>query len=90
MKKILPAGIAIFTALMFTGCHVYQPLQTMPAQNNHTYNVDYLFEHDGVRVYKFYDGGRYVYFTSPGSVVTSVQSDSAKTVVPTLILQQYR
>lgn len=90
MKKILSAVIVLLAALMFTGCYVRQPLQTTPAQNNYTYDVDYLFDHDGVRVYRFYDGGRYVYFTSPSTIVTAVQSDSTETVVPTLILQEYR
>jgi len=26
--------------------------------------VDYLFEHDGCKVYRFYDRGNYVYFTN--------------------------
>lgn len=88
MKKILSAGVAIFAALMFTGCYANVPLQRAPARNNDSYEVSYLFEHDGVRVYRFYDDGREVYFTSPATIVTAVQNDSAKTVVPTLILQE--
>ena len=44
-------------------------------QNNDTYTISYLFEHDGVKVYRFYDMGNYVYFTTKGEV-TSINNDS--------------
>jgi len=78
--------MTVSAALMLTGCYANVPLQTSPARNNQTYEVDYLFDHDGVKVYRFMDGSRYIYFTSPSTVVTAVQDDSARTVVPTLIL----
>ena len=37
--------------------------------------VSYLFEHDGCKVYRFYDKGNYVYFTTRGDV-TSITNDS--------------
>lgn len=40
------------------------PLSTQPPENNGTYKIDYLFEHDGCKVYRFYDMGNYVYFTN--------------------------
>ena len=36
----------------------------MPAANNQDYKVDYLFEHDGCKVYRFWDGSYFVYFTN--------------------------
>lgn len=32
------------------------PLKTQESENNQTYKVDYLFEHQGSKVYRFYDG----------------------------------
>ena len=60
MQKFLP-----FIALLgLSSCMAGQPLQRGPSQNNTTYTVEYLFEHDGCKVYRFYDMGNYVYFTS--------------------------
>lgn len=51
------------------------PLQVGESENNSTYTVSYLFEHDGCKVYRFYDRGNYVYFTTRGDV-TSIKNDS--------------
>ena len=51
------------------------PIQNKAPQNNDTYTVSYLFEQDGVKVYRFYDRGNYVYFTTKGEV-TSIKNDS--------------
>lgn len=49
------------------------------AVNNPDYTVSYLFEHDGCRVYRFYDtySGSYVYFTTQGDA-TSIPNDSTR------------
>ncbi len=60
MKKIIPL-VGLFIT---TGCATGVPLQTKESENNKTYEVDYLFEHDGCKVYRFYDRGNYVYFTN--------------------------
>lgn len=60
MKQILP-GILF---LIGSGCAVSVPVQTKKPDNNKTYQVDYLFEHAGCKVYRFYDIGNYVYFTN--------------------------
>lgn len=60
MQKFLPF-IAI---LAFASCTIARPLSKEPSQNNVTYTVEYLFEHDGCKVYRFYDRGNYVYFTN--------------------------
>ncbi len=56
-------------------CHTAIPLQIRSSENNKTYTISYLFEHDGCRVYRFYDCGNYVYFTTRGDV-TSIKNDS--------------
>lgn len=41
-----------------------RPIETKRPDNNATYSVQYLFEHDGCRVYRFMDRGQFVYFTN--------------------------
>lgn len=47
---------------------------------NSTYQVEYLFEHEGCKVYRFMDMGHYIYFTNCKGDVTSIESDSVRTV----------
>lgn len=49
---------------LFSSCMIQKPISKEPAQNNHNYQVEYLFEHDGCKVYRFRDGTYYVYFTN--------------------------
>ena len=60
MKKYLYSALC----LVASSCYVQQPLEKIPAQNNETYKVEYLFEHEGCKVYRFYDRGNCVYFTN--------------------------
>ncbi|WP_297091904.1 DUF4884 domain-containing protein [uncultured Draconibacterium sp.] len=55
------------------------PLTIKSPENNDTYNVEYLFEYDGCKVYRFYDRGEYVYFTNCMGDVTSFAKDSTNT-----------
>lgn len=83
MKQLL--SFAIIAATGFTSCSVNEPLVRAKAQNNNTYQIDYLFEHDGCKVYRFQDDGRYVYFTNCTGDVTSVENDSTETKIQTII-----
>jgi len=47
--------------------------------NNDDYDVTYLFEKDGVKVYRFSDGLNYHYFTSRGETISTQQNSSGKT-----------
>lgn len=63
MKNFLPISLLFITS----GCVTMDPtipVQTKEPENNKTYQVDYLFEHEGCKVYRFYDKGNYVYFTN--------------------------
>lgn len=62
-------------SMIFSSCGIGIPIQNKAPQNNDTYTISYLFEHDGVKVYRFYDMGNYVYFTTKGEV-TSIKNDS--------------
>jgi hypothetical protein len=46
--------------------------------NNDDYEVTYLFEKDGVKMYRFYDGIQFHYFTSRGETITTQTSGSGK------------
>jgi hypothetical protein len=77
MRKILlPAFAAI---CLCSSCYTSQPLETKKSDNNRTYEVDYLFEHEGCKVYRFYDYG-YVYFTNcNGETIRKGDSTRPKT-----------
>ncbi len=59
-------------------CSIEQPLSVNRADNNRTYTVEYLFEHDGCKVYRFRDNGNYIYFSNCNGNVTSVINDSVQ------------
>ena len=76
MKTITKLFILIFLLLGITSCFGPRPLAIKPS-NNTGYNVSFLFEYDGCKVYRFYDNGNDVYFTTRGDV-TSIKNDSTK------------
>lgn len=53
-----------------------KPISSTKASNNKTYDVEYLFEHDGCKVYRFLDKGAWVYFTNCNNTATSYIKDS--------------
>ena len=67
--------IVIATILSVVACNPKMPIYTKPSSNNKDYNISYLFEHDGCKVYRFIDGSNCVYFTSCQGE-TSFQQDS--------------
>lgn len=76
MKKsnLLPVFICVTT--FFTSCMIQEPISTKAPANNETYQVDFLFEYDGCKVYRFQDRGNYIYFSNCGNETTSVINDS--------------
>ena len=81
MKTLIRTFILFFCITGLASCYAGIPLKSGKSENNQTYEVSYLFEHDGVKVYRFLDLGNYVYFTTRGDV-TSIKNDS-KTVYQT-------
>jgi len=80
MKNYLPF-IVLLTA---SGCTIEKqmPLKTQEPGNNQTYKVDYLFEHDGCKVYRFYDRGNYVYFTNcKGEAIVKTDSTEIRNTI---------
>jgi hypothetical protein len=71
MKIYLPA----LMILLAYACGSQKPIAVEQPRNNATYQVDYLFEHDGCKVYRFYDRGNYIYFTNcNGEAITKTDS----------------
>jgi hypothetical protein len=58
--------LLIMLALVICSCEI--PALEMRRSNNPHVNVELLFEHEGVKVYRFIDGGKPHYFTSNGSM----------------------
>lgn len=83
MKSLLL--LTSIATISFTSCYTNKPLVRTQAQNNTTYEVDYLFEHDGCKVYRFQDDGRYVYYTNCTGDVTAVDNDSTATRIQTIV-----
>jgi len=81
MKRTIFLLTAIAGAAMLQSCIFQRPVANMVPANNKTYNVSYLFEHDGCKVYRFYDQGHWVYFTNCKGDVTSISADSTHTRV---------
>lgn len=72
--------ILVFSILALAAVSCFQvPIKKFSPVNNKTYEVHYLFEHDGCRVYRFDDLGNHVYFTNCHGDVTSIKSDSTQT-----------
>lgn len=67
--------LLLFFVTTFLSCGGV-PLVSSEADNNETYSVQYLFEHEGCKVYRFKDKGEYIYFTNCQGSVTSATSDS--------------
>lgn len=74
MKKIFLAMCITVIGIAVTGCH--KDPQAMSTEGNNI-QVEFLFEKDGVKVYRFHDD-RYHYFTTRGETMTSQTSGKTK------------
>jgi hypothetical protein len=68
MKKLLLAALTI--GLLGSCKH---DAQSTKIEGNGV-KVELLFEHNGIKMYRFLDGGRYHYFTDRGETMTNEQS----------------
>ena len=80
MKKILAILIAFITlgAILFGAC-TNEPMSKEKLGKDDGFAVEYLFEKDGVKVYRFEDGGHYHYFTTKGETITVQRVDKNTT-----------
>jgi len=79
MKKLLLAATLI-AAMGITGC--YNDPQSTKIEGNGI-KVEFLFEHNGVKMYRFLDGGNVHYFTNKGETITT-QSEGKTTYEETI------
>jgi hypothetical protein len=82
MKKIY---IALLCPPFLSCVEQRYPLTSQPSQNNVTYQVDYLFEHEGCRVYRFIDHGNYIYYTNcRGEAIAKTDSTEVRNKISIL------
>jgi hypothetical protein len=65
MKKFLSITLM---AILLTSC--YKDPQSVTSEGN-GFEVEFLFEKDSIKVYRFSDGGRHHYFTSRGETISN-------------------
>ena len=75
--------LPLLLPLLFAACTVQHPITKEPAENNKYYTVEYLFAHDGCKVYRFKEhnsfGEYYVYFTNcNGEAISRTDSTAVK------------
>ena len=90
MKILIKTSGFLVFLFCLQSCGIYEPISTKAPENNGTYKVDYLFEHDGCKVYRFLDNGRWVYFTNCSGNVTSFQNDSVQPPITNTIRKETR
>jgi len=71
MKRILTfyTIIIVLGAMIFGAC-MNEPMSKERLGKDDGFEVEYLFEKDGIKVYRFYDNGRTHYFTTKGETIS--------------------
>lgn len=71
-------SVALFIAFIaLESCVLQRPVFTKTAVNNKDYQVSFLFEHDGCKVYRFNDRGEFIYFTSCHGETMKAMTDTS-------------
>lgn len=65
MRRITPLIYACMLAALLGACERPEPEHRAMPTSNAKIAVDLLFTHDGVRVYRFADGSRVIYYAVP-------------------------
>jgi len=76
MKPLIITLLMLIVCCELLSCARQIPLSKVNPENNKTYQVDFLFEHDGCKVYRFKDQGNTVYLTNCNGDVTNMKNDS--------------
>lgn len=72
MKKIILFVLVIF---LFVSCDYNKGINIPTSNSINEIKVEKLFVADGITVYRFYDGGRVVYFTNKKSEVKTLHDE---------------
>lgn len=78
--------IAILLSVVFVGC-TKPGHSVIPNDNRADFEIEYLFECDGIKIYRFYDSGCYRYFTTGNGRMTNSIYVSGKTIVDDTVIQ---
>jgi hypothetical protein len=78
MKTPAKSLFILFVSAGLFSCSRQIPISKVNPVNNKTYEVEFLFEHEGHKVYRFQDYGHYVYFTNCNGDVTNISSDTTE------------
>ena len=72
MKRILTfyTIIIVLGAMIFGAC-INEPISKERIGKDDGFEVEYLFDKDGVKVYRFFDNGHYHYFTTKGETIST-------------------
>lgn len=62
---------ALYLILLVLLVSCKEPAQETVSSTNSNIKLDFLFEHDGCKMYRFLDGGRWIYWTDCSGQVTS-------------------
>ena len=74
-QRTFALAYVLLVAVLFVGC-VNEPKET---EQNGNFQVEYLFEQNGCKMYRFKDGTRYVYWSDcQGKVSYDVTRNSGK------------
>jgi len=72
MKKTLAIYIVLMTlGVMIFGACSNDPMSKERLGKDDGFEVEYLFEKDGVKVYRFFDAGHFHYFTTGGETMST-------------------
>ncbi len=85
MKALIKSLLLLSVCYGLFSCTRQIPVSKTVPENNKTYRVDFLFEHDGCKVYRFEDYGRSVYFTNCNGEITAIKSDSTEQRTQTVV-----
>lgn len=68
--------IITIVMLLLSACHDPAPAIKRTKSSNPGISIDFLFEKDGYKMYRFMDDGREVYFTVPSVPITEIHSEN--------------
>ena len=73
MKKIILLFLSVI--LLLVSCNRNEGISVPTSESINKIKVEKLFVVDGITVYRFYDGGRVVYFTNKKGVVNAIHGE---------------